>query len=355
MAKDNKNNIKYCVYCGANVEEGKIYCPSCGKLIIKIKPGKKITKPVSEFKIDISRKCAGCGSIITSTILEQCPICNTLLEKLSEIKKASIQTKPGLIFVGKDFQAKLEPEQKFLLKKDIWNPKEGMKVFVTCIYALVIIFFLLVIFLTSQLETTNIEVTIQTIVLSQLPVFFFGIYPIWYIYNKKHSYHKLGFYSDSRKVLLAIFIGVLGTGILLLINYFSNTFFSFIADAGLDFFKLEAIMNEQNQVIRNANLLWKLLLTTLISFGAISAEIVFRGVLHNTLKEKFTNDYQVILIVAFAYSIMMLLFSIGLTSFLTNFVSFTVLGVLYKINGNIYNTIIANALYNVVIMVLILL
>ncbi|KKM71761.1 hypothetical protein LCGC14_1427400 [marine sediment metagenome] len=353
MAKDNKSNIKYCVYCGANVEEGKIYCPSCGKLIIKIKPGKKITKPVSGLKIDISRKCPGCGSIITSTILDQCPICNTLLEKLSEVKKASIQTKPGLIFTNK----KLELEQKFLLKKDTWNLKEGTKVFGTCIYALVIIFFLLFIILTFQLETNGIPVNILTIVLSQIPELIFGIYPIWYIYNKKHSYRKLGFYSDSRKVLLAILIGVLGTGILLLINYFSNSFVGFIADAGLDFFELEAIIDKQNQVIRDTDLLGKLLLTILISFGAISAEIVFRGVLHNTLKEKFTNDYQVILIVAFAYSLMMLLFSvpIGLIFFLTNFVSFTVLGILYKINGNIYNTIIANTLYNVVIMVIIFL
>ena len=144
MSQDNKRKIQYCVYCGKDVGESKTYCPHCGKLIVKLKKNEKqekpriIHKPVSIQKTEISRKCPGCGSIITSTILNQCPICNTALEKISEVKKAKIQKKPGLIFTNK----KLEPEQKFVLKKDTWNLKEGLNVFGTCIYILIIAFFL---------------------------------------------------------------------------------------------------------------------------------------------------------------------------------------------------------------------
>ena len=129
------------------------------------------------------------------------------------------------------------------------------------------------------------------------------------------------------------------------------------SDAGLDLFDIEASINEQNLVIRNADLLWLILLTASLSVGAVSAEIVFRGVLHNALKKKFDNNFYVILIVSLAYSIMLLMFSfpIGLSFFLANFLTFTVLGILYEINGNIFNTILANILYNIIIMILIFL
>ena len=31
MPNDNQNKVKYCIYCGADVEEGEVYCPKCGK------------------------------------------------------------------------------------------------------------------------------------------------------------------------------------------------------------------------------------------------------------------------------------------------------------------------------------
>ena len=125
MSKENKKKIKFCVYCGSDVKENEIYCPKCGKLVIKIEAGKEVPKPQITQKLEISRKCPGCGSVITSTVLDQCPICNTELEKIAEFKRAAIQKKPGLIFTSK----KLEPEQKFILKKDTWNLKEGVNVF----------------------------------------------------------------------------------------------------------------------------------------------------------------------------------------------------------------------------------
>ncbi|UCC20262.1 MAG: CPBP family intramembrane metalloprotease [Promethearchaeota archaeon] len=352
MSKENERKIKYCVYCGTQVQKNKTYCPNCGKLIIKIKPEQKISKSISHQKIDISRKCKNCGSIITSTILDQCPICNTALEKISEAKRTMVQKKPGLIFTSK----KLEPEHKFILKKDTWNLKEGINVFGTCIYILVIVFFLLY-FLTTILQLDLANISIELILWNQIPGILFGLYPIWYIYNKKHSYIKLGFYSDSKKFVIAIFIGILGTILLLLIEFFSSSLINFFSDIGLDFFDIKSSIEAQNLVIRNTDLLWIIFLTLMLCVRAISTEIVFRGVFHNTLKQRFRNDYYVVMLVALAYSLMMLLFTfpIGIGFFLLDFLVFIMLGLLYSINGNILNTIIANISFNIILIILIVL
>ena len=350
MSKESERKIKYCVYCGSYVEKNKVYCPSCGKLVIKIKPGQKLPKPISPQKIDISRKCPNCGSLITSTILDQCPICNTALEKLSDVKRTMIQKKPGLIFISK----KLEPEHKFMLKKDTWNLKEGISIFGTSIYILVIVFFLIY-FLTTLLALDVTNISIELILLNQIPEILFGLYPIWYIYNKKHSYNKLGFFSDSKKFVLAILIGIFGTVLLLLIEFFSSSLINFMSDVGLDFFNIKSSIEAQNLVINNADLLMIIALTMMLCLRAISTEIVFRGVFHNTLKQKFRNDYYVVILVALAYSLVMLIFTfpIGIGFFLLDFLVFIMLGLLYSINGNIFNTIVANIAYNIVIIILI--
>ncbi|MFW9826636.1 MAG: type II CAAX prenyl endopeptidase Rce1 family protein [Candidatus Thorarchaeota archaeon] len=349
MSEDKQRKIKYCVYCGSEVEKSKTYCPNCGKLIIKITPEKESTKVEPIQKLEVSRKCPNCGSIITSTILDQCPICNTELEKISEVKKAIIQKKPGLIFTDK----KLEPEQKFVLKKDTWTLKEGINVFGTCIYILVIVFFLVFSFTSFQLETTPL--TIQIILLSQIPELIFGIYPIWYIYNKKHSFQKLGFFSNSNKILIAVLIGILGALMLFLIDIFSDSFINFLSDVGFDFFNIKSSIETQNLVIRNSDLIWIILLALTLCIKSISSEIVFRGVLHNTLKQKFRNIYLVILIVALAYSLVyvMMSFTVGISFFLLNFIAFAILGLLYEINRNLYNTLIANVIFNIIIVIFI--
>jgi len=350
MSKEKEKKIKYCVFCGVNVEKDKTYCPNCGKLIIKIDTEKRIiipkSKPIPPPKVDFSRKCPNCGSIITSTIIDQCPICNTELERISEIKKAVVQKKPGLIFTNK----KLEPEQKFVLKKDTWNLREGLNVFGTCIYVLIIVFFIT--FISFQ---SGSSVTIQQFLLSQIPELLFGIYPIWYIYNKKHSFAKLGFDSNSKKITLALLIGILGSLMLLLLDFFSDSLITFISDVGLDFFNVRSELEQQNLVIRSSELIWIILLGLTLCARVISSEIVFRGVLHNTLKQKFRNNYIVILIVSLAYSLVLLMFSFpyGVALFLLNFLAFTVLGFLYEINGNIYNTMMASVFYNILMLILI--
>ncbi len=350
MSKENQKKIKYCVFCGADVAESKIYCPNCGKLIIKIAPGKQISKQQPVSKEDFSRKCPKCGSIITSTVLDQCPICNTELEKISEVRKTFVQKKPGLIFTNK----KLEPEQKFILRKDTWNLKEGINVFGTCIYILVIVFFLLA---TFSFQFESAPLTIEQLLLSYIPELLFGIYPLWYIYNKKHSFTKLGFRSESKKIPLALIIGILGALMLLLLNFFSDRLIYFMSDLGLDFFNITTTIEEYNQVIRDSELIWNIILILSLCGVTLSSEIVFRGVLHNTLKQRFKNNYIVILIVASAYSLLMLFFTIpyGIYFFLFNLLSYILLGFIYEINQNIYNTMIAGLLSNIISIIIILL
>ncbi|MFW9940897.1 MAG: CPBP family intramembrane glutamic endopeptidase [Candidatus Thorarchaeota archaeon] len=357
MSKDNEKIIKYCVYCGADVEQHKTYCPNCGKLIIKLSPSETpkdtriIQKPAPTERIEISRKCSGCGSIITSTILNQCPICNTPLEQVSEVKKTAIQKKPGLIFRDK----KLEPEQKFILKKDEWNLKEGINVFGTCIYIYIITFFLIYFILVYQGEGDSIEQNIQMFMISQIPELLISIYPLYYIISKHHSFLKLGFIKDSKRILTGILIGIVGALCLLILNFLYNSFIRYLAETGLDLFDMESEIALQNQIIRDAGFIWVYLLTLLIAFGSISLEIVYRGVLHNTLNQKFHNGIYTILSVASIYSIFMVFIFPNPAYFLLNFLGFVLLGILWELtNGNIYTTMIASFLYNVVLIVLII-
>ncbi|MHA2390333.1 MAG: CPBP family glutamic-type intramembrane protease [Promethearchaeota archaeon] len=356
MSEEKKKEIKYCVYCGSDVGKSETYCPSCGKLIIKLKEGRislptrEIKKPISIKKAEISRKCPGCGSIINSTVLNQCPICNTELEKISEVKKAAIKKKPGLIFTNK----KLELEQKFILKRDDWNLREGLNVFATCIYIYIISFFLIYFLLIFQGGTGTLDPTIQTFLISQIPELLFGIYPLYYIYSKKHSYKKLGFIKNSKEILTGILIGLIGTLSLILLDFLYSSLINSLADVGLDLFDVEAEIILQNQIIRNADFIWVLLLGVLMVLGTISLELVFRGVLHSALKQRFNNIIYVILLVALIYSILMVVLYPTPAFFLLNFLGFVIIGIIYEItNGNIYSAITANVIYSITLLVLI--
>ena len=111
---------------------------------------------------------------------------------------------------------------------------------------------------------------------------------------------------------------------------------------------------ETNQIIRSADFIWIFLLTVLMGVGTVSSEIVFRGVLHNSLKQKFSNQIYVILLVALVYSALMVVLYPNPTFFIFNFLGFTILGIIYELtNGNIYSTIIANTVYTILTIILV--
>jgi len=365
--KDKESPIKYCVYCGAKVNKGQVYCPNCGKLVVKVNekvPVRQKSTPSRERRqAKTSRTCPECGSIISSSILEQCPICNTKLEPSVAIKdQISIQEsgrKPGFIFTNK----KLVPEQKFVLNKATWNLREGLSVFGNSIMVYIIIRLLITIIVTFQLplDGSMEAFNITTILLSQLPELIFGVYPLWYIYSKKHDMKKLGFWYSPEKFLVTIAIGLIGGFILIVINNLSSSIIELMIQLGINFDNIFSQIAKENQIIREAEVYWIILLVFLLNLSVFSTEIVYRGVLHNTLKAHFGNNlfgkFSAIVVVALVYSLLYLVFSLplGIYFFLIEFIVFLILGVLYEINKNIYNPIIASIFYNSVLIVLVIL
>lgn len=356
---DKKNNyVNYCVYCGANITKGKVYCPNCGRLVIELKSNVESTikkpnvdrKSIPEKKT-FSRKCSGCGSVINSIVLEQCPICNSLLEPLPEKNI----TETSFVFM----REKLEPTQK--INPDIWEIKEGFNVFMTSLLTYFMVYTFIVMLLIYQIDQNNTysDIFIYLIILSQIPSIIFGIYPLYYIVTRKHSFEKLGFPLQDKKIHLALFIGVLGGLGLIGINILSSYLNVIFYDLGLNFFDIQEYLDTETRAIKRAGF-WIFVLLAELIFAAISVEIVFRGVLHNTLREKFGKENKkskilTIIIVASIYSGIYLMFSfpIGIFFIIPNFLVFVLLGLLYEINGNIYNSIIASIFYNVILILMI--
>ena len=252
------------------------------------------------------------------------------------------------------------PEQRFTIKKDTWNFREGISVFGNSIMIYVVIRLLITMLLTLQLDSSDpIDLNITTILLSQIPDVIFGLYPLWYIYSKKHNFQKLRLNFKARPFLIALLIGVIGSIGLVIIDNFSSLLIQFMYDSGINFFDIFSYLDEQSLVIQNAGLIWVILLMVTLSLSAISTELVFRGVLHNTLKERFANDFlgrsSVIFIIALIYSVLFLFFTlpIGIYFFLVNLMAFIFLGILYEVNKNILTTITASIIYNITLIILI--
>ncbi len=357
MSKENQSDesVNYCVHCGAAVKKNQMYCPECGKLVLKLTP-KTIekTKEIHSAKPkakEISRKCSGCGSIITSNILEQCPICNTVLEKLPESVTQPSLGRQGLIFMDKKFQ----PADKYVLKKDTWKLREAFNVFGNCILFYIIaqigIFILL-----SVLAP---ETTMISIIISQIPTLFYGIYPLYYIRSNNHKFEKIGYSYSKKKLIIAIALGIVGAISILLFTIVSSSFENFLYQIGIKLVDIQVYEAQETQLLQNADFLSLMVFSALIVLGSISVEILFRGVLQNALKSKYgttlNGRFTSILLTSLVYTLLYLIlsFPIGLYLLLFNFVFSFILGILYEVNGNIMNTMIGNALYNVLLLIII--
>mgnify|MGYP006281303575 CR=1 FL=1 len=333
MAEKDKPNIKFCVYCGEKLKSGEVYCPNCGKLVVKAKSGQS-SKPLSPN----IRKCPNCGSLIESDILKECPVCRTKLREPPHPRLDTSEQRKGLVFTDE----KLEPEENFVVRRENWKLKEGMSVLYTSIF---FYFILLSFFIFFPLGENILSIVIFTA--SEIVI---GLYPIWYIFSNGHSLKKLGFITDSKSLILAFLIGIAGVFVMLYLDWILGFFVGYLADIFGVTGELQANVN----IIESAEYYWIILLLVLNGFTALSKEILFRGVLHNTLIERFGNDLKgkviVISIVALAYSILFMLFRfpLGLISFLPYFVITFTLGIIYELSSkNLFSTITAFILYNI--------
>ena len=363
MPEGDKRKIQYCMHCGAKINEGEVYCPKCGKLaIIKSRKVSNTQKPLPK-KEEFTRKCSGCGSLISSTRLQQCPICNTVLEKIPEHVKPKTETQSGFIFANK----KLQPEREFEIRNESWNSKEGYRVFEASIVSYLSVLMLILIILSTKMDpdTLEIESNIVTICLETVPMIAMGIYPIYYILIKKNSFRKLGFNPGVNKLLIALVIGALGAIGIFVINLLSENVLSLFASMGFEnFIEYRANLTELNQIVKYSEW-WILIYCLLACLMVISSEIAYRGVLQNTLRRRFGDEIKGKLInsllVALIYAginILIFLLSdiyLGLFIFVSDFLVFFLVGLLYELNYNLYNTIFTRVIYNVFIILLIFL
>lgn len=308
----------------------------------------------------LERKCPKCGSIISSKILKQCPICDTVLEDLPVdiIEEKKEKEKSYLIFTGK----KLELSNKFILQKDQWKFREAINVFfnslVIFLFAKIGIFTL---FFVIQGPSIGYElpITIEAITLSQIPGAFFIIYPLSYIYSKKHKFLKLGLNYEKKKILIALLIGIIGAFMVYImaeLSFFINDFFVSI---GWTVFTPPESLAEQYTVIKNSTLLYKILLLFLLMLDVLGTEITFRGVLHNGLIPKLgsqlTQRIYIILIVSLMYSVLFLFFTYDMGLVVIYFLNNIILGLIFEIsNRNLFSTISANGIYTFITFIMIL-
>ena len=163
----------------------------------------------------------------------------------------------------------------------------------------------------------------------------------------------------TKSLVIAALVGIVGSIGLVLIDNFSSLVIEFMYNSGINFFDIFAYLNEEYLVLQNSSLILIIALIILLSVTAISTELVFRGVLHNTLKAHFSDNKlgkaYVIVIVALVYSLLFLMFTIpvGIYFFLVNFMVSIFLGVIYEINKNLVSTIMANLIYSITLIILI--
>lgn len=364
MSEGNKRKIDCCTHCGSEIVKGNVYCPKCGKLAIKIKSSNGLSQPITiSKKGEFTRKCSGCGSLISSTRLQQCPLCNAVLEGVPEYLKPKPQKQSGYIFTNK----KLQPEHKFEIRKESWNSREGYRVFGASLFSYLSALMVILMIFSTQMDpgTLQIEQNIFTIFLETVPVIVLCVYPIYYILAKKSHFIKLGLNPDINKIAMALVIGVLGAIGIYFINLLSNYVFSLLINTGFEnFVNFNANVLELNQIIRDSGF-WLIIYCILVSLMAIALEIAYRGVLHNTFKQKYGDEIKGKLIVSFLVAliyagieILVFLISdiyIGMFLFISDFFIFFLLGILYELNGNLYNTIFAHFFYNLLIVLIIFL
>ncbi|MBY9006307.1 MAG: hypothetical protein KGD63_06080 [Candidatus Lokiarchaeota archaeon] len=355
MSEESKDQIRYCAYCGHSLEKDRVYCPKCGKLSVKLKSSNNDDQTLPTNKksnhLEIpERICSNCKSIIKSTLLNQCPICNTKLEEIPKENIEKLGKQASFLFTGK----KLIAEKELELKKDAWNFKEGLSKFSNSILIFITTFLFIIIIYSSIYEGKTPPTNIYSFMINILPEIIFGILPIWYIYSKNHSFKKIGLSLNQRKIIIILIIGIAGGVCLSLINIFSNILIDVFAELGLEkIIPIQDSINTNLTIIKNTEIYWIILLIALNILSSISIEILFRGVLHNTLKTRYKNGIInkiiVISLVTLTYlGIFTLLTFEKVIYFLPYYIMVNVfLGIIFEYSESLYTTIIAQCFLNV--------
>ncbi|MBN1801491.1 MAG: CPBP family intramembrane metalloprotease [Candidatus Lokiarchaeota archaeon] len=343
----NEKTETVCNYCGARFESLKIYCPECGKLIDNVPSLKKQTLKT----INKKRICKGCGSTIESKSLEQCPICNTVLDQIPEIAENRDKKEFGLIFDSRG--RKLEP----IINKKYWNYKEGIKVFELSILNYVITYILLLSVLIVP-DTQSNDPSFITLILEMLPRISLIAYPLYYIISKKHDYSKLGFDSNPKKIIIAFILGIIGSLALLFSNFgmelILNRFISVDSPGFIEYFNNLSLI----KAILGSSVIFVIIYLLISSLAIVAVELAYRGVLHRSLRARFGSTIKarsvVVILSSLIYGSIESFFFfpadlvLGVFIFINYIAMFIILGVIYEFKSNLYTTIIAHVLFNTI-------
>ncbi|MHA1897658.1 MAG: CPBP family glutamic-type intramembrane protease, partial [Promethearchaeota archaeon] len=368
-----------CPYCGGKTPAGSKFCQNCGRDIskntdrsqgasgktgesewrkVKIKAlspqgvhksvnkGKVVPEAIEEVPI---RVCPNCHTLIQSKVLEQCPVCYATLPPLKQEHKQELEK---LLFVGN----KLVSEKDLKPDKEKWTMKEGLKVsaasfMVFFVIELLVVYYL--IFFSSEninSEQLTLKINSTTLFINAIVNVLIGLYPIIYIMQYNLSFKKLGFINDD-KVMKNLLIGIFGGILYYLVDILTQ---SALSGINISLLNPPQMIDEQNAVIRNLGILYiPFIIITIL--GLISETILFRGVIHNSIAEKYARKggaqgrFITILLTALVYSGTFFFLNLNLYFLILNFISAFIIGIFYELsNRNIWSIIMLQIVYMII-------
>lgn len=361
-----------CPKCGSKIHENTQFCQKCGYNFAPvkesdwkaatIKPKTKNGKSLHK-RIDLEplkRKCTGCGTIVISKVLEQCPECYEMLPSLPEVYKKALQAKM-------DPEAKRKKELELEIEKDKWNAKEAVQVFMNSVLIYIVfqalimgIYILINPDLLEDPMSATIPIDATSLILSNLAGLAFIIYPIYYLVKNKHVMKKLGIKKENVKKCL-LFGSAIGIGYYFL-EFFIEFLLDFIASLGIEWLNPPEILTEQSVVVTNMPWYLLIIFTSTLVLSQIAEAMVFRGVLHNGIGSYFTRKessgkiWKSILLSAVCYAVVFFVLNFNIYYLIFNLLSALFVGAVYEYsNRNLYAIIAMQTSYTILSVILFIL
>jgi hypothetical protein len=278
------------------------------------------------------RVCPNCKTVIESSVLEQCPLCMTILPPLPQKHKEQLDR---MLFTGK----KIVTEKEIKIDRNKWsNVKEILNVFLNSL-----LFFILVSLGGLFLQTESTFPFPFMGLLFLIGATLLGVYPIIYVAVNKLNWVKIGF--KHNKIILYMFIGII-SGVLL---YFVNVgidylmqFLHFRPNTILSFFfnrpenLVDPVLNNNLTDLSTLEPLYFVIFLVIFLSANVMEVILFRGVIHNGIadllikKKSSLTGVIAIILTSLIYSVTFFVF--GSSGYVTIF-GFSGQFVFYELSG----------------------
>jgi len=337
---------KYCIYCGAPLQEISTQCSQCGKDVTgsaKLLHEWKTRKEESNVKH--TRICKNCNTIVESTILLQCPICGTPLPEIHPPE--NILGK--YIFVSEKRQ--LVAAQELRLDPNIWKIREMGGVFLISLIMFVFIYLAVEFFLgfsSSPSITEPVEPTMILVLVGSAMGILIGVYPLIYVYTRNmNPEKKLALKVNPTGILLGLVFGI-GLYFVLIASNILNGWIAVVTPI----FQLPDTSIQEYNLIISAAIWEQILFGVLFIARNIFEEILFRGVLLKGLDDALPAKARVvkgIMLTALIYASIFAVLSLSLAFFITNFSLSLVLSVaFYLCKKSTTSTMIAQGVFSTI-------